>query len=138
MITYQVYTVLSQPKNQSNNCSNLNVYKQLGKNRAEGSWKLLQVLNTPKLGYQLLKIPIALAVLWFPITVSLVYCSRNSDSLHAGRFRVRTPVGERFSTPVQTGPGVHSASCTRNTGSLSRERSGQGVAVIITPISCQG
>jgi len=30
-------------------------------------------------------------------------------------------VGERFSTPVQTGPGVHTASRTRNTGSLSRE-----------------
>jgi len=35
MITYQVHTVLSQPKNQSNNCRDSNVYKQLGKNRAE-------------------------------------------------------------------------------------------------------
>lgn len=50
VITYQVHTVLSQPNNQSNNCRDLNVYKQLGKNRAEvmfqcveGPQKLLQV-----------------------------------------------------------------------------------------------
>ena len=35
-----------------------------------------------------------------------------SDSLPAGRFGDRIPVGARFSAPVQTGPGTHPASCT--------------------------
>ena len=33
------------------------------------------------------------------------YLSRYSDSLRAGRFGNRMPVGTRFSTPVRTGPG---------------------------------
>jgi len=68
----------------------------------------------------------------------IVYCSWNSDSLQARRFRVQTLAGTRFSTPVQTGPGVHTASCTRNTRSLSWEKSSHGVVVITTPNSCQG
>ena len=39
----------------------------------------------------------------------------DSDSLQAGLFGVRNLVGTRnflFCTPVQTGPGAHSASCT--------------------------
>jgi hypothetical protein len=36
---------------------------------------------------------------------------------------VRNPVGARFSIPVQTGPGAHSTSCTKGTGSFpDRER----------------
>ena len=39
----------------------------------------------------------------------------------------RIPVGARFSTPVQTGPGAHPASCTMGTGSFSGvKRSGRG------------
>jgi len=68
----------------------------------------------------------------------VVYCSWNSDSLHARRFGVQTLAGMRFSTPVQTGSGVHTASCTRSTRSLSREKSRQGVVVITTPNSSQG
>ena len=37
---------------------------------------------------------------------------RYSSSLLAGRPRHRTPVGVRFSSPVQTGPVTHPASCT--------------------------
>ena len=60
------------------------------------------------------------------ITVALrTYCgpgwrSRCSDSLRAGRFGDRTPVGARLSSSVQTGPLAHPASCTMVTGSLSR------------------
>ena len=34
------------------------------------------------------------------------------DSLRAGRYGNRIPVGARFSAPVQTGPGAHPASYT--------------------------
>ena len=43
-----------------------------------------------------------------------------SDSLQAGRFGDRMPVGARFSASVQTDPGVQPASCKMGTGSLSR------------------
>ena len=47
------------------------------------------------------------------------YCaSRYSDSLQAGRSRERIPMWERFSAPVQTGPGAHPASYTMGTGSF--------------------
>ena len=36
----------------------------------------------------------------------------DSDSLRAGRSGDRISVGVRYSTPVQTGPGAHPASCT--------------------------
>ena len=37
--------------------------------------------------------------------------------------------GPRFSTPVQTGPGAHSASCKMGTGSFPGVKSGQGVTL---------
>ena len=40
-------------------------------------------------------------------------------------------MGSRFSTPVQTGPGVHPASCTMGTGSFPGVKSIRGV--ILTP-----
>ena len=43
-----------------------------------------------------------------------------SDSLLAGRSGDRIPVGARFSALFQIGPGAHPASCTIDTGSLSR------------------
>ena len=46
------------------------------------------------------------------------YLSRYSDSLRAGRFEDRIPVGTRFSAPVQSGPGAHPASYTMGTGSF--------------------
>jgi hypothetical protein len=54
--------------------------------------------------------------------------SRYSDSLRAGRSGNRIPVGSRFSTPIQTGPGPHSASYTMGTGSFpGLKRPGPGV-----------
>ena len=46
--------------------------------------------------------------------------SRYSDSLRAGRFGVRTPVGVRFSAHFRTGPEVHPTSCKMGTRSLTR------------------
>ena len=46
------------------------------------------------------------------------YLSRYSDSLLAGRSGDRIPVEERFSAPVQTGPGANSATYTMGTGSF--------------------
>jgi len=43
------------------------------------------------------------------------------DSQWAGRSGDRIPVRERFSVPVQTGPEVHSASCTIGKGALPRQ-----------------
>ena len=47
--------------------------------------------------------------------------------LRAGRSGDRTPVGARFSAPVQTGPGAYRASCTMDTGSFPGvKRPGRG------------
>ena len=59
--------------------------------------------------------------------------SQYSDSLRAGRSRDQIPARARFSASVQTGPGAHPASYAVDTGSLSREQSGRGVALTIHP-----
>jgi len=43
--------------------------------------------------------------------------------------------GARFSDPVQTGPGVHPASCTMGTGSFQGVKSGRGVTLTPPPSS---
>jgi len=43
-------------------------------------------------------------------------------------------VGARFSTPVQTGPGAHPASCTVGTGSFPGVKSGRGVTLTTHPL----
>ena len=53
---------------------------------------------------------------------------RYGYSLQTGRSGDRIPVGARFSTPVQTGPGDHPASCTVGTGLFHGiKRPGRGV-----------
>ena len=63
--------------------------------------------------------------------------SRYSDWLRAGRSGVRIPVGARFSTPVQTGPGAHPVSCTMSTGSFPGVKSGWGVTLSPHPLLVQ-
>ena len=41
--------------------------------------------------------------------------------------RIESRWGARFSAPVQTGPGAHSASCTMGTGFLPEIKSDRGV-----------
>ena len=60
--------------------------------------------------------------------------SQYSDWLWAGRSGDRIPVGARFSTPVQTSPGAHPASCTMGTGSFLGVKSGQGVTLTPHPL----
>ena len=56
------------------------------------------------------------------------YLSRYSDWLGAGRSGDRIQVEARFSAPVQTGPGAHSASYTMGNGSFPGvKRPGRGV-----------
>jgi len=43
-------------------------------------------------------------------------------------------VGVRFSTPVQTGPGAHPASCTMGTGSFPGVKSSWGMMVTPYPL----
>jgi len=43
-------------------------------------------------------------------------------------------VGARFSTPVQTDPGAHPASCTMVTGSFPGVKSGRGVTLTPHPL----
>jgi hypothetical protein len=52
-----------------------------------------------------------------------------ATELRAGRSADRIPVGARFSAPVQTGPGVHPASCKMGTGSFPGVESGRGVTL---------
>jgi hypothetical protein len=63
------------------------------------------------------------------------YLSLYSDWLRAGRSGNRIPVGARFSAPVQTGPGAHTASCTMGTGSFPGVESGRGVTLPSPPYS---
>jgi hypothetical protein len=56
-----------------------------------------------------------------------------SNWLRAGRSRDQIPVGVRFSTPVQTGPGAHPTFCTKGTGSFLGVKSGWGVTLTPHP-----
>ena len=57
-----------------------------------------------------------------------------SDWLRAGRGGDRTPVGARFSAPVQTGPGAHPASYKMGTGSFPGVKSSRGVTLTPHPL----
>jgi hypothetical protein len=61
------------------------------------------------------------------------YLSKYSDWLRAGRSGDRIPMEARFSAPVQTGSGAHSASYTMGTGSFQGVESGRGVTLTRHP-----
>jgi len=42
--------------------------------------------------------------------------------------------GARFSAPVQTGPGAHTASCTLGIGSFPGVKSGRGATLTLHPL----
>ena len=68
----------------------------------------------------------------FPDVTTLMWAGqrrRYSDWVRAGRSGDRIPVGARFSSPVQIGPGAHPASCTKGTGSFLGIKSGWGVTM---------
>ena len=56
------------------------------------------------------------------------------DWLRAGRSGNRIPVAARFSTPVQTDPGAHLASCTMGTGSFPGAKSDRSVTLTPHPL----
>ena len=62
------------------------------------------------------------------------YRSRYSDWLRAERSGDWFPVRARFSAPVQTGPGAHTASCTIGTGSFPGVKSGRGMTLTPHPL----
>jgi len=47
---------------------------------------------------------------------------------------IESRLGERFSAPVQTGPGAHPASCTMCTGSFPAVKSGRGMTLTPHPL----
>jgi hypothetical protein len=65
-----------------------------------------------------------LFLMWHEVTFNQFryLSSRYRESLRAARSGIRTSEGARFSVPLQTGPGAHSASYIMGTGSLSGGR----------------
>ena len=57
-----------------------------------------------------------------------------ATELRAGWSGDRIPMRLRFSAPVQTGPGAHSASCTMGTGSFPGVKYGRGVTLTPHPL----
>ena len=79
-----------------------------------------------------------------------VFLIISSKSVNIGRFcsyclqlptgwtvRGSNPGGARFSVPVQTGPGAHTASCTMGTGSFQGVRCFRGVTLTPHPLLLQ-
>jgi hypothetical protein len=71
--------------------------------------------------------------------VYIVVCRLGSVVSIATGYRLDVPGIEswweaRFSTPVQTGPGTHPASCTMGNGSFPGVKSGQGVTLTPHPL----
>jgi len=54
--------------------------------------------------------------------------------LRAGRSGDRIPMRARFSAPVHTGSGTHTASCTMGTGPFPGVKSGRGVTLTLHPL----
>ena len=69
----------------------------------------------------------------------IVFLGRVAQSVQRLSYRLDGPGIEsrwvvRFSAPVQTGPGAHTASCTMGTGSFPGVNSGRGVTLTTHPL----
>ena len=67
------------------------------------------------------------------ITSGLGSSVGTATALRAGRSGDRMPVGARFSSPDQTGPAAHPASCTMGTASFPGVKSGRSVTLTPHP-----
>ena len=57
-----------------------------------------------------------------------------ATELRAGRTGDRIPLGTKFSSHVQTGPGAQSASCKMGNGSFPGVKCGRGVLLTTHPL----
>jgi len=68
------------------------------------------------------------------VTTHFVFRNNNFTSVSAAHSGDRNPVEARFSAPIQTGPGVHPASCTMSTGFFPRVKDGRVVTLTPHPL----
>jgi hypothetical protein len=74
-----------------------------------------------------------------PSSIESLFCgpvelSQFNDSLRAGRYEDRIPIGERFPAPVQTGPGTHPASVQWVPGLCPGGKASEAWHLSLTPI----
>ena len=139
------YWKMSSRKHHFLSTNNMEQWSTSRANTFLGSQEISRVVWSPKVHYRFHKSPSLVLVLSHTKAIplsSIIFIFRHTLILSKYIFQygrdsavgivitsvVRTPVGARFSTPVQTRPRTHRFSCTRNDGSFPlRERPRRGV-----------